>query len=131
MADGIVSSLEAAHDQMSQWTVDTWHQLQQELGPRPFGTEQLPQRTQAMHGALIYHDPEAWTSLLQQHGWKGPGTPVPKAVVDYGQRLSKLVEKYPEDAQKGFRAAAGERLMGGQQPIQDQAAAAAGGQEGE
>lgn len=116
---------------MSQWTVDTWHQLQAELGPRPFGTEQLPQRTQAMHGALIYHDPEAWTALLQQHGWKGPGTPVPKAVVDYGQRLSKLVEKYPDEAQKGFQAAAGERLMGGQTPIDAQNAAAAEGQEGE
>lgn len=103
-AQTIVTGMEEAHANMVNWTINMAKQLGMAIGERPFGTEKLPERTQAAHGGLLYNDPEAWDKLLKEHGWQGPGQPVPKSVVKYAQNLETLRQKFPEDFNSGVRA---------------------------
>lgn len=108
--EGIISSLEGAHAEMVNWTVQMADALEKEIGPRPFGLDSVPERTQIKHGAMIWDDANAWTLLLQSHGWQ-PGGVIPKGVIEYGKRLVRLKEKYPDEFEAGQKGAAGQRLM--------------------
>ena len=107
---GIVHGLEGAYAEMVDWTVKAANEMAEEIGPRPFGLDSVPERVQAKHGALIYNDPQAWTILLQSHGWQ-PGGPLPRAVIEYGQRLVRLAAKYPDEFVEGTKAAEMARMM--------------------
>ena len=115
MSQGIVAGFEEAFKQMTQWTVDQAHEMSAAIGPRQFGQEKLPERVQAQHAGLVHDDQQAWESMLQAHGWQGPGSPVPKNVIDYGQRVMRLSQKYPDEFQAGQRAYQGLSLLGGSQ----------------
>ena len=110
MAEGIIKGMEGAHAEMVQWTLDMDKALKEEIGPRPFGLDSVPERTQIRHGALIWDNEQAWQTLLQTHGWK-PGGPIPKAVIKYGEQLVRLKAKFPEEFKAGQKGEQGSQLL--------------------
>ena len=86
----LISSLERVVDSGASMIAATDRSLQDVVGPRPFGKEKLSERDQVVRYGLVRDDPQAWATLIKEHG--------PAAAIRYAQRLEDMRQHYPEEA---------------------------------
>ncbi len=92
----LVDAWEETVDEMANRLVEAWNAVSTQIGDRPIFQEQLPERQQCRQYQLVRNDPNAWTALMKEHGYK--------ATVEYMKHGEQLSRKYPDEVVYGQEA---------------------------